>query len=619
MASKKIKGITLEIGGDTTSLNKALGGVNKQTKDLQSELRQVDRLLKLDPKNTELVAQKQKILAEAVENSKNKLDTLKEAQKQVQQQFDRGEIGEDQYRAFQREVVKAEQELSKFEKQLKDTGIAADQVAKKLGDAGKKMTSMGKTMSMAVTAPIVAAGAASFKFAADLQDAMGASDQIFKDASGSIKEWADNLESSYGIAEAEALTYANTMGAMLQNIGGLGEEEASKQAQTLVELAGDLTAMFGGTTESAVQALTGALKGNNSMLDNYGMGVNDATIKAKALEMGLYDGTGALELQTKQAATLALIMEQTADAQGQAAREAEGASGATRAFQTELKNLATDIGEVLLPVLTPLMASLRDVIKRFGEMSPEMQKTIVIVAGLAAAIGPLLLLFGGMSSGVSAIIGVVTKLIPVIASATTAVGGLSGVIAFITGPIGIAIAAIAAIIAIGVLLYKNWDTIKAKAGELGASVKAKFEDIKQSITNKINAAKDAVWSAIEKIKSFFKFDWEFPKLKLPHFNVSGSFSLNPPSIPKFGVDWYAQGGIFNSPSIIGVGEAGKEAVLPIDKIDSIIAAALNKAGGGQMVQVTAPIYLDGKEIAVVVSKHQHAQIKAANRGVGVLT
>ncbi|MDD4757184.1 MAG: phage tail tape measure protein, partial [Prolixibacteraceae bacterium] len=477
----QIKGITIEIAGNTQPLNKALEGVNKKSRDLQGELRQVDRLLKLDPSNTTLLAQKQKLLAEAVQNSSEKLNRLKTAQQQVQQQFDRGEIGEDQYRAFQREVVKAEQELSKFEKQLKDTGITADQVAKKLGDAGKKMTSMGKTMSMAVTAPIVAAGAASFKFAADLQDAMGASDQIFKDASGSIKSWADNLESYYGIAEAEALTYANTMGAMLQNIGGLGEAEASKQAQTLVELAGDLTAMFGGTTESAVQALTGALKGNNSMLDNYGMGVNDATIKAKALEMGLYDGTGAMELQAKQAATLALIMEQTADAQGQAAREAEGASGATRAFQTELKNLATDIGEVLLPVLTPLMASLRDLIKRFGEMSPEMQKTIVIVAGLAAAIGPLLLLFGGMSSGVSAIIGVVTKLVPVIASATTAVGGLGGVIAFITGPIGIAIAAVAALIAIGVLLYKNWEEIKAFGSRLWEDLKTGWIEGMESI------------------------------------------------------------------------------------------------------------------------------------------
>ena len=91
------------------------------------------------------------------------------------------------------------------------------------------------------------------------------------------------------------------------------------------------------------------------MLDNYGMGVNDATIKAKAFEMGLYDGTGQMELTTKQAATLALIMEQTGDAQGQAAREADGASGSMRGLVTELKNIATELGEVLLPIITPFI------------------------------------------------------------------------------------------------------------------------------------------------------------------------------------------------------------------------------------------------------------------------
>ena len=122
-----------------------------------------------------------------------------------------------------------------------------------------------------------------------------------------------------------------------KNIGGLSEAEASKQSAMLVELAGDLSAMFGGTTESAVQALTGALKGNNSMLDNYGMGVNEATIKTKAMEMGLVKEGEQLDLAGKQAATLALIMEQTADAQGQAAREADGASGSMKALGTEVK------------------------------------------------------------------------------------------------------------------------------------------------------------------------------------------------------------------------------------------------------------------------------------------
>ena len=110
------------------------------------------------------------------------------------------------------------------------------------------------------------------------------------------------------------------------------------------------------------------------MLDNYGMGVNDAAIKQKALEMGIHSGTGALSLQAKQAATLALIMEQTADAQGQAAREADGASGSMRSSATELKNIATDIGEILLPVITPLIAKIGEIIAKFGELSPEDRK-----------------------------------------------------------------------------------------------------------------------------------------------------------------------------------------------------------------------------------------------------
>ena len=114
-----IKGITIEIGGDTQKLNKALEDVNKKSRDIQSELKQVEKLLKLDPGNTELLAQKQKLLAEAVANSKEKLDRLKSAQEQVNEQFKKGEISEEQYRAFQREVVKAEQELAGFEKQLK--------------------------------------------------------------------------------------------------------------------------------------------------------------------------------------------------------------------------------------------------------------------------------------------------------------------------------------------------------------------------------------------------------------------------------------------------------------------------------------------------------------------
>jgi hypothetical protein len=380
---------------------------------------------------------------------------------------------------------------------------------------GDRLTGIGKAMSMTFTVPVLAAGAAAFKFAADLEDAMGAADQIFKGQSGEIKAWADNLENYYGIAESEALSYANTMGAMLQNIGGLSEAEAAKMSGTLVELAGDLTAMFGGTTESAVQALTGALKGNNSMLDNYGMGVNEATIKSKALAMGLIAEGEQLDLAGKQAATLALIMEQTADAQGQAAREAEGASGSMRGLMAELKNVATEFGEVLLPILTPFVAKIKELTEKFGALSPETKSLIVTIAGIAAAVGPLLIIFGTLVSSISTI---------------------AGVFVLLTGPIGLVIAAIAAAIAIGVLLYKNWDTISAEARKFAENAKEVGRWIKDGFISAFNAVVDAgkrfISSLWEGIKSVF-----FALLKGGIIGLVNDFILK----PFFGIDLFAAG------------------------------------------------------------------------------
>lgn len=110
-----------------------------------------------------------------------------------------------------------------------------------------------------------------------------------------------------------------------------------------------------------------------------------------------------------------------------------------------------------------------------------------------------------------------------------------------------------------------------------------WNSIKNAITTPINAAKNTVKGAIDSIASFFRNlrlpEIKIPKIKLPHFSLSGEFSLLPPSVPKLSVSWYAKGGIFNSPSVIGVGEAGTEAVLPIDRLDDLLAKALKKANG----------------------------------------
>ena len=114
-----------------------------------------------------------------------------------------------------------------------------------------------------------------------------------------------------------------------------------------------------------------------------------------------------------------------------------------------------------------------------------------------------------------------------------------------------------------------WDSIKTKVdtvvGNLSSSVQTKWNTIKTTITSAIEGARDKVKSAIEKIKSFFNFTWKLPSLKLPHITITGGFSIAPPSVPKFSIDWYEKGGVFDSPSVIGVGENGREAVMPLEK------------------------------------------------------
>ena len=133
MADKALKGLTIKIGGDTHELSKALDGVEKQSRSLSGELGQINRLLKLDPGNTELLAQKQKVLADAISITEGKLRTLREAEKQAQEQFEKGDITEAQYRDLQREIIATEKKLEGYKKAAKET---ADEV-EKLGDGSK--------------------------------------------------------------------------------------------------------------------------------------------------------------------------------------------------------------------------------------------------------------------------------------------------------------------------------------------------------------------------------------------------------------------------------------------------------------------------------------------------
>lgn len=172
--AETVRGISVVISGDTTKLGKALEDVNKKSKDIQNELRQVERLLKFDPSNTTLLAQKQQLLAKQIENTSEKLNRLKLVQQQVADQFARGEISEGQYRAFQREIEKTEGQLRTLQSRLEETNGAItrhtttwgrlqerlSEVGNNLRDVGQRMQNVGQSMATSFGAAATAIGGA---------------------------------------------------------------------------------------------------------------------------------------------------------------------------------------------------------------------------------------------------------------------------------------------------------------------------------------------------------------------------------------------------------------------------------------------------------------------------
>lgn len=345
--------------------------------------------------------------------------------------------------------------------------------------------------------------------------------------------------------------------------------------------------------QDTIQNGTGDMDGLTASYDLFGKSgdqiynaVKNGSLDFRELSASAGDASGTLEQAFQQSLTPADQWQMTMNA---------------------LKDTGYEIGNTIMEYLQPAMEKLNEKIQAFSEwwskLSPETKDMILKIAAIAAAVGPVVLILGKLATGIGAIISLVTTVAPMMAG--------------LAGPIGIAIAAVAALIAIGVALYKNWDKIKAVAGKLKDWVVNKFTALKTAVSNIFNGikdkmlapiqkARDMIKKIIEKIKGFFNFKAKIPKIKLPHFAIHPKgwklSDLLEGVIPSLGIDWYAQGGIFKSPRVIGVGEAGPEAVLPIEKLNGMMMAmadsivngvstsmALQGAGGAGTI--TIPIYL----------------------------
>jgi phage-related minor tail protein len=268
-------------------------------------------------------------------------------------------------------------------------------------------------------------------------------------------------------------------------------------------------------------------------------------------------------------------------------------------FGDTLADVKGSLDGVKNGIMSELMPQLTTMLQWILDNMPAIQETAgKAFDGVTSAIGfvaensniliPILaLLLGGFTA--LKVISVISNLISAWSTVTKIATGIQTAFNLVMSgnPIALVILAITALIAAGVLLYKNWDKVKDAASKLWDGIKNTFDSIKKKISDVMDGAKDIVSKAIEKIKGFFSFEFKWPKLKLPHFSISGS--MNPlkwleEGTPKLKVDWYAKGAIFDKPTLFntpyglkGVGEAGPEVVAPLRELVGMIDDAVSRA------------------------------------------
>lgn len=327
MASR-IQGITVEIGGDTTKLQNALKGVNGQIKSTQSQLKDVNKLLKLDPGNTELLAQKHKLLAEAVSETKEKLATLKTAAEQANTALANGEISQEQYDALQREIVETEQDLKNLETQANQSATAVQKIAatgEKLKTVGDNISSAGQKL-LPVTAGVTALGTASVTTAANFESSMSqvqATMGITKDAMSTVN--------------GQSVNTMDTLSKLAKKMGAETAFSASECAEALnyLALAGYDTQQMCDTLPTVLNL---AAAGDIALADASDM-VTDAM---SALGMGVDEAETMVDQMAKTASTTNTSVAQLGEGILTIGATAKSIKGGTAELNTELGILANN-------------------------------------------------------------------------------------------------------------------------------------------------------------------------------------------------------------------------------------------------------------------------------------
>ena len=612
-----IKGITIQIGADTTKLSNALNTANRAIKATQSELKSVEKALKLDPTNINLLKDKQQLLTDKVADTTTKLDALKQAQAQLDAQG--VDKNSKEYQELQRDIDLCEAELKELNKETKEFGSAGAQavaaVGEKFQDVGKKITAVGSELTTKVTLPLAAVGTAAVASFADVDKTM----QLTNKTMGNTEEQAELLNQAMKEAAANSTFGMNDAATATLNFARAGLD--AEQAASALAPAMNLAAGEGGNLDVVSAGLVATINGfgdgfeqtshyadvfasacNNSALDvdslsqsmsiaapifsAAGYSIEDATlylgtmanagieanVAATALKSGLarlasptddaavcmeqlgleifnadgsmkdsvevqkqlHDAFAGLSEQEQLAAAstifgknqmsswLALINTAPSDVQSlndsietctgtteeMADAMMSGFGGSLEKLKSSVDVAVTSLGEALAPTISKVADAIQGAVDWFNGLSEEQQQMVAKIALVVAAIGPLLMIIGKVVSAVGTIMTIAPQIVAaftavqtfITASLVPAISGLIAAVAPILAAAAPFIAVGAAIVGAGVLIYKNWDTIKAKAAEIKEAVAEKWSNMKEAVSEKMENMKTAVTEKWTNIK-----------------------------------------------------------------------------------------------------------------------
>lgn len=480
----RIKGIVVEIGGDTTGLSKALSGVNREISSTQNQLRDVERLLKLDPTNTQLLEQKQRLLASAISQTKEKLDTLKTAEKQVQEQFERGEVSREQYEALQREIAATAQELERFEQKAKDgtsalekMGSAAQTVSDKAGGVQKAFAPVTAAVGGLTTAAVATVPATE-----ELRSDLSKLDQAARDNAVGA-ETARKAWEAFAVASDETDAAVEATANLLQ--AGFTESNLQKAVEGLTGayLRFPDTLKIESLADSLQETLaTGEATGQFAeLLDRLGIGAEQFGEKLAA----------CTDEAERQELVLETLSEAGLDATYQGWAENNRQLVENKEATLELQQATAELAEKILPAVTRVVEAGAALLEWFLSLDPAVQNAVAAITVLLGVISPVAGIVGAIASGVTLFTGTI---LPALTAALTAFAG---------GPMVLIAAAIAAVVA-GILLFQDeiYAVLEGVWTWLEGSFLPFWQNLFSAMGNTVSAFSTRLQTAVESVRTF---------------------------------------------------------------------------------------------------------------------